>query len=320
MTIDTIFDASTELSPGTIGFDVMGKEVPALKPVAIASPEPDCASAECIAERGTDAAGPWIACCEQTGVIEIHDPRLLRPGLEAFCFELVKAAIARFGALRAEVRIDSATCRLEFEPGRFDQTELARRVEGAVRAATPAVRDGSACRDGTSSGWTILTGFTAGGRTLLAATRGDSAVESRSTVRSAAIPTGSARLANLIMAGGSFALAIGGIILPGIPALPFLITSARYAVRVCPGFEQRLMRQTWCATWLPKAEDLAGTTLDWRSSLPMIGLSALVALALLIIQPPYPVVIGLELGLMGLFGWRELGGQRCLEVAGGAFA
>jgi uncharacterized membrane protein YbaN (DUF454 family) len=253
-------------------------------------------------------------------VIEIHEPRLLRPGHEAFCFALVEAAIARFGARRAEVCIDSATFRVEFEPGRFDRTELARRVTGAVRAATPAVRYGSACRDGTSSGWTILTGFTAGGRTLLAATRGDSAVESRSAERSAAIPTGSGRLANLIMAGGSFALAVGGIILPGIPALPFLIMSARYAVRLCPGFEQRLMQQTWCATWLPKAENPAGATIDWRSSLPMIGLSALVALALLIIHPPYPVVIGLELGLTGLFGWRGLGGQRFVGVAGGAAA
>ena len=115
-------------------------------------------------------------------------------------------------------------------------------------------------------------------------------------------------------------MAVGGIILPAIPALPVLIMSARYAVRVCPGFEQLLMRQTWCATWLPKAEDPAGATLDWRSSLPMIGLSALVAAALLIIHPPYPVVIGLELGLMGLFGWLELGGPRCLQVAASATA
>jgi uncharacterized membrane protein YbaN (DUF454 family) len=113
---------------------------------------------------------------------------------------------------------------------------------------------------------------------------------------------------------------VGGIILPAIPALPFLIMSARYAVRVCPGFEQRLMRQTWFATWLPKAENPAGATLDWRSSLPMIGLSALVAAAFIIIQPPYLVVIGLELGLMGLFGWLELGGPRFLEVAGAAAA
>ena len=145
-------------------------------------------------------------------------------------------------------------------------------------------------------------------------------MESRSAERSAAIPTNSGRLANLIMAGGSFALAVGGIILPAIPALPFLIMSARYAVRVCPGFEQRLMRQSWCATRLPKAENPAGATLDWRSSLPMIGLSALVAAAFIIIQPPYPVVNELELGLLGLFGRLELGGPRCLGVAGGAAA
>jgi uncharacterized membrane protein YbaN (DUF454 family) len=253
-------------------------------------------------------------------VIEIHYTRLLRSGHEAFCFALVEAAIARFGAQRAKVYIDSATFRVEFEPGRFDRTELARRVTGAVRAATPAVRDGSLTRDGSGSGRTILTGSSADGQTLLAATRGDKAVAPRSAERPAATPAEPRRLADMIMAGGSFALAVGGIILPGIPTLPFLVMSVRYAVRVCPGFEQRLMRQTWCATWLPKAESPAGATLDWRSSLPMVGLSALVAAAFIIIQPPYPVVIGLELGLMGLFGWLELGGPRCLQVAGWEFA
>jgi uncharacterized membrane protein YbaN (DUF454 family) len=320
VTIDTIFDASTDLSPWTIGFNVMGTEVPALKPVAIASPKPDCASAECIAERGTDAAGPWIACCEQTGVIEIHDPRLLRLGLEAFCFALVETAIAHFGAWRAEVRFVSATCRLEFEPGRFNRTELARRVEGAVRAATPAVRDGSASRDGSSSGWTISTGFTSAGQTFLAATRGDSTVACRSAEHPAATPSSAGQLANLIIAGGSFAMAIVGIILPAISTLPFLIMSARYAVRVCPGFEQLLMGQSWYARLVENAENPAGATLGWRSSLQMIGLSVIVAVVLLIIHPPYPLVIGLELGLMGLFGWIELGGPRCVEVARGKFA
>ena len=34
-----------------------------------------------------DYLGPdvWIECNEQSGVAQIHDPRLFRPGLEAFC-------------------------------------------------------------------------------------------------------------------------------------------------------------------------------------------------------------------------------------------
>jgi uncharacterized membrane protein YbaN (DUF454 family) len=320
MTIDTILHESADQSARTIGYDVMATEFPAVTPAAIASSEPGSPNAERTAERVADSGGSWIACCEQSGVIKIRDPRLLRPGHEAFCVALVEAAITRFEVQRAEVRIDSAICCLDFEPGRFNRRELAQRVTGAVRAATSSVRDGSGVRDGFSSGWTILTGFSADGQALLSATRGYSGIASESALPAAATSGGSGRLSNLIMAGGSFALAVGGIILPAIPALPFLIMSARYAARVCPEFEQRLMRQTWCATWLPKAEDPAGATLDWRSSLPMIGLSAVVALALLIIHPPYPVVIGLELGLMGLFGWLELGGPRCLGVGGGAAA
>jgi hypothetical protein len=52
----------------------------------------------------------------------------------------------------------------------------------------------------------------------------------------------------------------------------------------------------------------------------MIGLAAIVAATLLIFHPPYPVVIGLELALMGFFGSRELAGPSWLEIAGGEFA
>src|SRR5262249_1931989 len=81
---------------------------------------------------GLAVVGPWIGCCEQSGVIEIHDPRLLRRGHEAFCLALVEAAVARFGAYRAEVSLATSTCRLEFGPGRFDRTEMARRAALAV--------------------------------------------------------------------------------------------------------------------------------------------------------------------------------------------
>ena len=40
---------------------------------------------------GLAVVGPWIACCEQSGVIEIHDTRLLRRGHEAFCLARYRA-------------------------------------------------------------------------------------------------------------------------------------------------------------------------------------------------------------------------------------
>jgi uncharacterized membrane protein YbaN (DUF454 family) len=248
-----------------------------------------------------DAAGPWIGCGDASGVVEIHDPRLLRPGHEAFCRALVDAAVRRSGANRAEVRFESATCRLEFGPGRFDRAELSRRVAEAVRAATPAVGDGSAGRHDDAAGWTVLTADATGGGTLISAECADAPGSARES------PARPRRLVSLAMAGGCFALAVGGAILPGIPTLPFLIMSGRHAVRVSPRIERLLQSQPWCAAWLSQAEDRSGATFDWRSRSKTIGLAALFAVAILILHPPLPVVLAIELGLMTFLAWRTAG-------------
>jgi uncharacterized membrane protein YbaN (DUF454 family) len=234
-------------------------------------------------------------------VVEIHDPRLLRPGHEAFCRALVHAAVGRFGAIRAEVRLESATCRLEFEPGRFDRTELARRVAEAVRAATPAVREGSACRDHATAGRVVLTAFAAGSGFPLSAQRADAVEPAWET------PARPGRLVSLAWAGGSFALVVAGAILPGIPTLPFLIMTGRHAVRVSPRIERLLRSQPWCAAWLSEAEARSGATLDRRSLSRTIGLAVLFAAAILTLHPPMPVVLALELGLMAFLTWRTAG-------------
>jgi uncharacterized membrane protein YbaN (DUF454 family) len=285
---------------------------PAIAPVAHASPGPRRESAKGYAEHQPDAAGPWIACSDGSGVVEIHDPRLLRPDREAFCRALADAAVTRFGANRAEVRLESATCRLEFEPGRFDRTELARRVAEAVQAATPAVRDRSARRHDDGAGWTVLTAFATGGGTSISAEWAD---RPGSGLESPARPR---RLVDLAMAGGSFALAVGGAILPGIPTLPFLIMSGRYAVRVSPKIERLLQSQPWCAALLAEAEARSGAALDWRSLSKTIGMAVLFAAAILILHPPLPVVLALELGLMAFLASKEMersGGRKLGLVA-----
>ncbi len=302
---DAMMHAANPLDSGVAGLS-------ALTPASIASPGPHREFVAGDAERSPGAAGPWVGCCDRTGVVEIHDPRLLRPGREAFCHALADIAVTQFGATRAEVRIDSSTCRLEFEPGRFDRAELARRVADAVRTATPAVRGGSAGRDDHQAGWSILTAFPNGSGTSVSVEWAD---ESESVPESPARPR---RLVNLAMAGGSFALAVGGAILPGIPTLPFLILSGRYAVRVSPRIERLLQSQPWCAALLAEAEARSGATFDWRSLSRTIGPAVLFAAAILVLHPPLPVVLAIELGMMAFLAWREMersGGRRLGQVA-----
>jgi uncharacterized membrane protein YbaN (DUF454 family) len=276
MLIDTNFLGVTRANAGMIDFDVAGPRIPATAATTVAPPDPGHGSAD-----GRVADAPWIACCERSGAVEIHDPRLLRPGRMAFCRALVDAAVARFGAIRAEVRLESATCRLEFEPGRFDRRELAGCVAAAVQAATPAVRDGDGGGEEAAAGPGVVT----------AAATGEVAPR---------------RLGDLAMAAGALALAVAGAVLPGIPALPFLIVSGRHAARLSPRIERLLQGQPWCAALLAEADARAGEPTDWRSLAKTVGLAALCAAAILILHPPMPLVFALEMGVMALLAWKEL--------------
>lgn len=232
-----------------------------------------------------DGDGPWIACDESAGVVEIHDARLFRRGQEAFCRSLVEAAVSRFGATRARVGLAASTCRLEFGSGRLDRAELARRVEAAIRAATPAVRPADGGRaDG------------------VALPLGD---DPEPAEIEAEAPDGRHRLVHLARAGGSLTMAAAAIVLPGLPTLPFLIMTGRHAALASPRIERLLRRHPWSAALL--AEDAtAGPAFDWASLAKMLGLAALLAAMIWLLHPPLPVVLALELGLMavlGLFEW-----------------
>jgi uncharacterized membrane protein YbaN (DUF454 family) len=239
-------------------------------------------------------------------VIEFHDPRLLRPDRAAFCRALVETAVARFGARRAEVLMESSTCRLEFGPGRFDRAELAGRAASAVRAATPSVRDGAGRRDDSGAVGGVLRASATDGATPPRASRGASSDVAISTQRSIAASAASGRLADLARAGASFTLAVGGVILPGIPTFPFLILTGRHAARAFPGIERRLTGRSWCAALFTAVGIPSDPVLDRRSLWKMIGLEVLVTAGSLILHPPLPVVLGLELGLIVFLGWREL--------------
>jgi uncharacterized membrane protein YbaN (DUF454 family) len=109
----------------------------------------------------------------------------------------------------------------------------------------------------------------------------------------------------MAMAGGSFALAVGAVILPGIPTLPFLIMTGRHAVLVSPRIERLLKRHPWCAALLAEVETSSEPTIDRRSLSRMVGLAVLFAAGIWILHPPLPVIFVLEFGLMALLGWQE---------------
>jgi uncharacterized membrane protein YbaN (DUF454 family) len=312
MSFDTLYREPTRNIVDAFAFDAPAQALASHAPLAAASPSL-CREPQRQAAPGSDAAGPWIGCSESLGVIEIHDPRLLRPGYEAFCRALVSAAVNRFEARVAEVRMESSTCRLEFGPGRFDRAEMAGRVAAAVRAATLVLRDGAASRDqaGAGAGAVILATHVSDGPSSPPSPRGAALHDRAAAKRPAAAPTGSWRLVDLAKAGGSLALAVGGIILPGIPSLPFLILTGRYASRVSSTIKRLLKSRPWCAAMFAEVDPSSGRAKKGRPSWKTIGLAILGAAGFLVLRPPLPVAIGVELALMAFLGWRELSRPVC---------
>jgi uncharacterized protein len=271
-----------------------------------------------------DYLGPdvWIECNEQSGVAQIHDPRLFRPGLEAFCRALAEEAVEQFGAFRVEICLDSSLCRLEFSPGVFDRTEMARRLAAALHAATLLFRAQSKTRNHSRSKWLRLIAFAADTEMRPDPTQEErpqrliffkaqtTAIDPSELDNSNSAP----RLADMVLAGGSLAMAVAGAVLPGIPALPFLVLAASRAARLSPELDRYLRRYSWCDSLLNHADSFEGLlSLERRSVVKMLLLTAAAGAAFALVHPPLPVVIGLEIGVMMAICIKEASRRGALE-------
>jgi uncharacterized membrane protein YbaN (DUF454 family) len=283
---------------------------------AIPSDDDETSRGEECSERTItrDHLGPevWIECDERMGVAQIHDPRLFRPGLVAFCRAVVHEAIERFGALRVEICLRSSLCRLEFEPGILNRTEIAERLAATVRAATLVFRSQDNLRPQLGRWWFRLTAPSAAPRVELQQTPDDSAEQivliqaHATTVEPSDVYKNPAPLLNLALAGGSLVMAAAGAILPGIPALPFLILAANRAARVSPELDQWLKHYPWCHALLRRASGTGSLVPgDWRSLLKMLLITAVAGAAMALVHPPLPVMIGIEIGIVAFACLRE---------------
>jgi len=143
------------------------------------------------------ASGLRIHCDKQGGILEIVDPRMFRPGRETFCRVLSDSVISLSGVSGVDLDLPANSCRFHFEPDRFDEAELARRVSLAIEAATMAVQlEASGFVDGRITSALQEPAITSGGRDELPVT------------------TGSDRCCCTALGGGSLMAGIAGLVLP----------------------------------------------------------------------------------------------------------
>ncbi len=107
---------------------------------------------------------------------------------------------------------------------------------------------------------------------------------------------------DLFAAAASFALAIARLILPGIPSAPFLLLAADCLSRGYPPLRPRLLSLPGIGDRLRASDTTERLWLDPHFLGKTVVLGLLAAALLLVVHPPFPIILAFELGTFLLSG------------------
>lgn len=113
----------------------------------------------------------------------------------------------------------------------------------------------------------------------------------RSTTEASAAPAvarGLHRAGYLALAGGSFALTLVGLIIPGVPTVPFLLATSYYLVRSSPRLNRALLASRFFGPIVSDLQTWGG--LRRVNKLKLIGLTVVVSVVTTVIAGP-PLVL-----------------------------
>ncbi len=103
------------------------------------------------------------------------------------------------------------------------------------------------------------------------------------------LATGARRYLYLALAGGSFTLTAIGLVVPGVPTVPFLLATSYYLSRSSPWLDERLRRTPLFGPILVEWEEQHG--LGFTSKVELVGLTLIIVLVTLALAPVSPVAL-----------------------------
>lgn len=106
------------------------------------------------------------------------------------------------------------------------------------------------------------------------------------------------RLTYLALAGGSFTLTLVGLVVPGVPTVPFLMATGYYLARSSPALNDRLRRAAFFGPILREAETHGELSLTSKGKLT--ALTAVTVAATIVILPITPLMLIIILGMSSL--------------------
>jgi uncharacterized membrane protein YbaN (DUF454 family) len=106
------------------------------------------------------------------------------------------------------------------------------------------------------------------------------------------------RWRNGALAGGAFTMTLVGLVVPGVPTVPFLIATSYYLARSSPRMNERLRRTTFFGPILQEWE--GHSALSAHSKEKLIGLSLTIIVVTIVLMPLTPVALSFILAVSSL--------------------
>ncbi len=95
------------------------------------------------------------------------------------------------------------------------------------------------------------------------------------------------------MAGGAFTLTLVGLVVPGVPTVPFLLATSYYLARSSPALNERLRRTALFGPILREWEGHGALSLASKGKL--IGLTATIVVVTVVLAPLTPLALSVIL-------------------------
>jgi uncharacterized membrane protein YbaN (DUF454 family) len=120
---------------------------------------------------------------------------------------------------------------------------------------------------------------------------------------------GPKRLLYLALAGGSFTLALVGLVIPGIPTVPFLLATSYFLARSSRWLNRRLRESVFFGPILSEWEQHGA--LGAQSKAKLIGLTVTIVAVTIILSPlaPVAIIVVLLISALSIYGVYRLPGN-----------
>jgi uncharacterized membrane protein YbaN (DUF454 family) len=250
-----------------------------------------------------DGSNLEIELDDRSGLVRVSDDRLFHPASLTYARRLLEALRDSPGVRKAEIDFASSTCRVDFDHASNASAVIAGVFADAVNTASARPQRETWWRRIRRS--STLSAFGHGGETSVWETRADPSgriqlLRVERIPRSIVARPGSdvpvrvanrwKRLGYLAMAGGAFTLTVVGVVVPGIPTVPFLLATSYYLARSSTRMNEWLLRTEFFGPILQEWEGHASLSL--ASKCKLIGLSATIIVVTVVIVPLNPVALG----------------------------